>query len=172
MNQEGVPKDKWTPPYAQTGGSHTLSGSALAEMAREILAQGHSFRFLAPGTSMSPFIRNGDVVTIVPFDTAACVPGDIVAFVQPENGRLIVHRIIDVADDRCRIKGDNNPGDDGFLSSDAIIGTVARLERGGREVRFGLGPERVLIALLSRRGLLSGCTLPIRVVYSIVRRFL
>ncbi len=172
MNEEGgtAAKERWTTPYAQAGGSHSLSGSALAEVAREVLARGRSFRFLAPGTSMSPFIRDGDVVTLVPFDAAACAPGDVVAFVQPESGRLVVHRVVAVAGDRCRIQGDNNPTEDGDFPFGSIIGTVARVERAGKVVRLGLGPERIIIALLSRRRWLPGCMSAAKAVYSVVKR--
>ncbi len=163
-------KGTWTRPYAKAGGAYSISGSALAEVAREVLSRGHSFRFLAPGASMSPFIRDGDVLTLVPFDAAACAPGDVVAFVPPQSGRLIVHRVVAVEGDRCHVQGDNNPAEDGVFPFASIIGTVARVERAGREVRFGLGPERTLVALLSRRQWLPGCMSAVKTVYSVVKR--
>lgn len=167
MSEKGI----WTTPYVQTGGSHSFSGRGLTEVAREVLSRGRSFRFLAPGASMSPFIRDGDVITLVPFDATTCAPGAIVAFVRPESGRLIVHRVVDVAGDRCRIQGDNNSVEDGDFPFESIIGTVACVERAGRTVNFGLGPERALIALLSRRRWLTGCMSAARALYSVITRF-
>jgi signal peptidase I len=161
----------WSTPYAQSGGSYSLSGPALAEVAREVLARGHSFRFLAPGGSMSPFIRDGDVVTLVPLDGSTCISGDVVAFVMPRSGRLVVHRTIAVDGDRYRIQGDNNPEEDGEFPRNVIIGRVARIERNGCVIRFGLGPERALIALLSRRRWLPRCTRAVAAVCSGLRRF-
>jgi hypothetical protein len=40
--------------------------TGLVELARAVLAKGKSFRFHAPGLSMTPFIRDGDFVTIGP----------------------------------------------------------------------------------------------------------
>jgi len=164
------PNEKWATPYEQACDFHALSGPALAEVAREVLSRGHSFRFLAPGTSMSPFIRNGDVVTLAPFDSAACALGDVVAFVQPGSGRLVVHRVVEVANDNCRIQGDNNPTEDGQFPFECITGTVARVERDGRTVLFGLGPERAVIAWFSRRRWLHRSTRAAGVVYSRIRR--
>ncbi len=158
-------KEVWSTPYVRPGGAHSLSGSALADVTREVVSRGHSFRFLALGGSMSPFIRDGDVVTLVPFVRAACAPGDVVAFVQNRSGRLVVHRVVAVGDGRCRIRGDNSPEEDGEFPFESVIGTVARVERAGKEIRFGLGPERPLIALLSRRRWLHACTCAARAVY-------
>ena len=119
---------------------------------------------------MSPFIQDGDVVTLVPFEAISCAPGDVVAFIQPHSGRLVVHRVLSVAGNRCRIRGDNNSKEDGAFPNDAVLGTVSRVERAGQTVRIGLGPERALIALLSRWGWLCGCMNALRVVYSVVRR--
>ena len=173
MSETDSPEGKgmWTTPYAHAGGAHSLTGSGLAEVAREVLARGSYFRFFAPGGSMSPFIRDGDVITLVPFDVAVCAPGIVVAFVRPERDRLTVHRVISVAEGHCYLRGDNNPVDDGRVPFASIIGTVTHVERKGRPVRFGIGPEGVLIASLSRRGWLCGCLNAVRSVYSVVRRF-
>ena len=174
MSEEGglSTKGEWATPYARVGGFHSLSGSALAAVAREVLSRGHSFRFLAPGASMFPFIHNGDVVTLVPFDAGACAPGVVVAFVRPEHDRLVVHRVISVAGDQCCTRGDNNSADDGDVPFSAIIGTVDHVERGGGSVGFGFGPEGILIAFLSRRGWLCRGMRAVGAVCSVTRRHL
>jgi hypothetical protein len=54
------------------------------------------------------------------------------------------------------IQGDNMPEKpDGMIPREAIVGLVTRVERDSRRVRLGLGPERFLLALLSRYGLLA-----------------
>lgn len=163
-------KGSWRRPYAHAGGLHSLSGQALSEVAHEVLARGHSFRFHAMGTSMSPFIRDGDVITLVPFEAAGSSSGVVVAFINPVTGRLVVHRIIAVIGNRCRIRGDNCEEEDGEIPHDSIIGTVSNIERAGKPVRFGLGSERALIALLSRRQWLSPCITAVGTIISLVRR--
>jgi hypothetical protein len=54
------------------------------------------------------------------------------------------------------LQGDNKPNDpDGFIPREAIMGRVTRVERGGKRVRLGFGPERRLLALLSHGGVLA-----------------
>ncbi|MCX6844936.1 MAG: S26 family signal peptidase [candidate division WOR-3 bacterium] len=122
---------------------------------------------------MSPFIRDGDVITIAPSGrkpkAPGCGIGQVVAFVSPVNERLVVHRIIGRHQSRFLIQGDNLPGPGAdLIDRDDILGRVVRVERGGKRVWLGLGPERYVIAVLSRTGLL----LPVRWRASALTRFL
>ena len=67
-----------------------LSGQDLRALLCAILAKGASFRFKARGFSMSPFIRDGDVVTVSPHQHAKLDPGDIAAFAHSTTDRLII----------------------------------------------------------------------------------
>jgi hypothetical protein len=82
--------------------------------------------------------------------------GDVVAFLHPETKLLCIHRVLSCNKGAFLIQGDNSPGKpDGMIPVEAIMGRVTQVERSGRRVRLGLGPERTLIALLSRSGLLA-----------------
>ena len=121
-----------------------------------VLARGKSFRFRALGWSMLPFVQDGDVISVSPFRDSQPGVGDVVAFMSPQTHRPIVHRVIARQGERYLIQGDNLSGiSDGFIPRDDIIGRITRIERGGRDVNIGLGPERRMIALLSRHGLLG-----------------
>ncbi len=136
-----------------------ISGIALAELMRAALDKGVPFRFRAKGWSMVPFIHDGDVITVAPLPDGLPCMGDVVAFVRPETGKVVVHRIVERRGDAWLTKGDNSNGEgDGLFSRGNLLGMVTAVERGGRLVRLGLGPERGLVALLSRSGLL----LPLR----------
>jgi hypothetical protein len=244
----------------------SLSGAALLALARDVLARGAQVRFRARGSSMSPFIRDRDILTLAPVLTlvgsglpacddafvrhqpgvspasleppiprahpdpapadsrgagppacdhrpsgrwrrararlfpsktashnppvaqtasnqgpkadekAALAPatppphihfGDVLAF--DSAGRLIVHRLVRIAPGQYLLKGDNNPQPDGWFPADAILGRVVRVERAGRRIRLGLGPERALIAVLSRRGALPWLFAPLRLLRSLCR---
>ena len=81
--------------------------------------------------------------------------GEVVAFLHPETGKLVVHRVIGRREAGCLIRGDNAEGRTADLVSPRnVLGRVTRVERGGKNVRLGLGPERLAIAFLSRAGLL------------------
>jgi signal peptidase I len=134
--------------------SRSMPNAAFAQLMKAVLDKGAPFRFEAGGYSMSPFIRHGDLITVGP-SPSLFRRGDVIAFMSPETGKLTVHRIIRVSP--CRgylIKGDNTPAPDGRVKQSAIIGRVIRVEHRGKRVRIGLGPERALLAFLSRIGLL------------------
>ncbi len=137
-------------------GELALSGQALLDLTQAALAKGAQFRFCAKGLSMYPFIKDGDLITISPLSDAPLRPGDIVAFVRLRTGKLVVHRVIRRMGDFFFIKGDNNtPGDGEIVPRAKILGCVTKVERNGKEMLLGFGPERLLIAFLNRRSLLA-----------------
>lgn len=131
-----------------------FSSRAISTLMSSVLDKGCCFRFKAPGFSMIPFIRDGDIVTIEPVVEPLQV-GDVVAFTNPRTERLTVHRIVRVAEQGYLIKGDNCPEPDGLVSLTRIMGRANKVEHSGKKVRTGLGPERRLIAFLSRSGWLN-----------------
>ena len=66
------------------GSDLPLSGRALVDLLSAVLNKGVPVRFQAKGFSMSPFIKNNDVVTISPWQGTRPGLGDIIAFVHPE----------------------------------------------------------------------------------------
>ena len=128
-----------------------LSGEAMIELMRAVHARGLPFRFSAGGYSMTPFIRDGDVITVSPLASQPPRVGEVVAFIHPETKLLCLHRVLSVHGDSFFIQGDNMPEKpDGVIPREAILGRVTGVERAGRRVRLGLGPERLLFAILSR----------------------
>lgn len=127
---------------------------------QSVLERGADFRFQAAGVSMTPFIRDRDILTITGRDKQAPRTGDVVALIHP-GGKLIVHRIVGRARTGFFIKGDNCRQSDGIFYTEAIAGRVITIERAGRRIHFSLGPEKYLIAFLSRIGLLNNLLLPI-----------
>jgi hypothetical protein len=137
----------------------SVSGPALIDLMQPVLAEGRSLRFCAKGWSMAPFVRDGDVICVSPLSQAGPSVGEVVAFIRADTGQLVVHRVIAREGESYAIRGDNTPGmGDGAVRRQNILGRVTSVTRNGREVGLGLGPERRLIALLSRAGWL----LPLR----------
>ena len=130
----------------------SVPGPALTEILRATLAQGVPFRFRAKGFSMEPLIRDDDVITVSPLADSSPGPGDVVAFIQGNAERLLVHRVIRTRGSSYVIKGDNSAGADGLIPGANILGWVKSVERNNQRVLLGFGPERVLIAFLSRMG--------------------
>lgn len=131
-----------------------LSGPALLELMGAVLARGARFRFCALGWSMAPFVRDGDVITVSPLGKELPGVGEVVAFVRPGAGSVAVHRVVARCGTALLIKGDGvTEYTDGIIPAENLLGRVTRVEREGRDVWSGLGPERTVIAWLSRAGL-------------------
>ncbi len=124
-------------------------GYPLAGLMRSVLGKGKPFRFEARGTSMHPFIRDGDRVTVAPFAGREPRPGDIVAFADPGTDGVRVHRVVGAAAGRFVLKGDYDLRAD-KVGRDAILGLVVRLERGDRDRPLGPAFRAAAAARLSR----------------------
>jgi hypothetical protein len=141
--------------FAAQADALPLSGPALLELMRAVLDRDAAFRFRARGWSMAPFIRDGDVITVAPLQGALPRVGEVVAFVRPGAENLVVHRVVARRGTASLIQGDAVAAyKDGAVPVENLLGRVTRVEREGRDVWLGLGPERVAIAWLSRARLL------------------
>jgi Peptidase S24-like len=133
-----------------------LSGLALLELMRAVLTRDLPFRFCARGWSMAPFIRDGDVITVAPLQHSLPGVGEVVAFVRPGAEKLVVHRVVARGAAFAFIQGDNGlEYPEEIIPQENLLGTVTRIERNGHNVWMGLGPERYVIAWLSRARLLT-----------------
>ena len=142
-----------------------LSSRALGGLLRAVLDKGVPFRLRAHGRSMSPFIRDGDIITVVPCTGDSLRRGDVAAFIHPQREGLVVHRVSGKAKDKIFLKGDNSHMSDGPVPRKDILGRVVRIERNGKKAFLGLGPERLLIPVLTRPGLRS-CLRPLGKILS------
>jgi ribosomal protein S18 acetylase RimI-like enzyme len=138
--------------FVANGGELRLSNPAQLELLRGTAARGVSLRTAVRGFSMAPFVRDGDVVTIVPMGGREPRVGDVVALAMPTERRMAVHRVVARVPPGWIVQGDNCPLPDGVFPRDAFVGLVTRVERCGRIVRLGLGKQGELVAALSRRG--------------------
>jgi signal peptidase I len=143
----------------------------MPELVKDILSQGAECRFQAKGHSMYPFIKDGDMVTISPIVRSSPRIGDVVAFIQKEAGSLLIHRIVGKNGESYLTKGDNTLEGDGSVHKASILGCITKAERKGKKVSLGFGPERFIISLLARKGLLLSFVRPMwRVLPSTVRK--
>ncbi|HNR69632.1 MAG TPA: S24/S26 family peptidase [bacterium] len=134
----------------QNGGELCLSKDALRELASTVLHQNVPFRIRANGSSMSPMIKNGDIIVISPLRDRKPICGDVLAFVDPVNQALTVHRLIKNEGNCYFFRGDNSNGNVEITFADQLIGRLINVERNGVPVHLGLGPERILIGRLNR----------------------
>lgn len=130
----------------------SFSSDSLIELIKGTLAKNSSFRFRVSGYSMSPFIKNNDIVTLSPLSGGRL--GRVAAFIHPCHKKLVIHRIVGLKNGRFILKGDRIAEADGMVPQENILGYVTRIERNNRNARLGLGIERWLIAFLSKYGFL------------------
>ena len=132
----------------------SFSSIALNELLQVVHSKGATFRFQATGFSMSPFIKDGDIITVSPLSDSCLDSGEIAAFIHPDTEKLIIHRLISRKGGYYLAKGDSVSSTDGFIPRERILGCVTKIERNNRDIRFGFGLERLIISFLSRKRLL------------------
>ena len=106
-------------------GSHSAEDRPQSRLfdafSRELLREGNSIRFQARGASMSPTIRDGEIVYVTPAALADLRVGDI-ALVKGEMG-FRLHRLVvaDAEQDVFITRGDCALEDDPAVSGEEII---------------------------------------------------
>ena len=143
----------------ETENELSLSPENMADLISAALATGNGFKFKVTGFSMAPFIKNKDVVVLVPIDSGIVEVGDVLACMDRSTDRLVLHRVVAREDTSYILKGDNTLTPDSPMNEESILGRVAGIERNGRSMTLSLGVEKWAIAFLSRIGLLA------RVIY-------
>lgn len=154
-----------------TGTELVLSSADMADFVAAVLERGVPFRFAARGSSMCPFIRSGDVLTLSPLTGRAPRLGEVVAG-RGGGDRLLVHRVVTAGAATCELRGDNCSESDGRVPLGAVLGVVTRVERDGRAKRLGTGPEGALLAALSKAGALRPLVALARLPRDAARRML
>ena len=109
------------------------------ELAKEILSSGNEFRFNATGSSMQPFILNGDTITIRPIADKKLKIGQV-AFYYNDVSHLLAHRVhaIDKTSNTITyiIKGDGLPYDIEYIDHNTILGFAVKAERGEKQINL------------------------------------
>lgn len=89
------------------------------------------------GTSMYPKLRESDMLRIYTGSKYLPSKGDIILFEHPDNKNPIVHRIIEIEEDRIYTKGDNSHEPDPWVLTQADIkGTVIQIWRNRKTIHI------------------------------------
>jgi RimJ/RimL family protein N-acetyltransferase len=148
----------------------SLKHDEFTELSSDILSQGGSFSFKAHGSSMYPFICDGDILTVKQVELRV---GDI-AFYRSSDDRLIVHRVVNKKLQSNKLmllmRGDSVFNNDGWICSDQVLGKVVSIQRDKKFIQldqggllrpimyswnklYPIGPFSFHLTLKSRRGL-------------------
>jgi signal peptidase I len=105
----------------------------------ELLRGGQRVRFRAPGGSMHPTIRDGEIITVGPLGRSPVRVGDVVLY---RRGRAaIAHRVIRLpagGSSGFVLRGDAAHSCDRPIKLAQVLGRVLSIERDGRRVRVAL----------------------------------
>jgi signal peptidase I len=92
---------------------------------------GRSIAYIGP--SMNPTFRSGDLLQVIPYQGRKIRRGDVIAFIPPDEGQRIIHRVSRVNSNGITTQGDNSSQTDPWvLTSAQIEGRVAYARRGNR----------------------------------------
>jgi signal peptidase len=109
------------------------SSPSFVYLSGDLLSLGLGVRFRAPGTSMHPTIRHGDLITVEPVSPANLERGDIILYRLQDS--FIAHRLVSIEEGNgCGLtfilRGDASVSDDAPVKPEQILGKVVCLERG------------------------------------------
>ena len=96
----------------------------FGELAEKFLRQGTAVRFRAEGASMTPNLKDDEIVTITPVDSAQVQRGNIV--LARDGEQFKAHRVVKIHanEDRIETRGDSGWTNQGARSVD-ILGRVS-----------------------------------------------
>ena len=109
----------------------------FGDLSGELFSLGLGVRFRAPGTSMHPTIRHGDVITVEPVAPDKLKRGDIILY-RLQNG-FIAHRLVNIEErNGCGLtffwRGDASTTCDAPVKPEQVLGKIVCLERGHRRI--------------------------------------
>jgi len=133
-----------------TSTSIPCTSAAFAELSAEILRAGKALRFQARGASMSPLVRDGDVLLVQPAQRRGVRVGDVV-LCRNEMGHVVVHRVVrrlmGPTGRRFVVQGDQVARPDGVIPGAQVYGRVVAIERAGARLETSRPLMRLLGAL-------------------------
>lgn len=102
------------------------------------------------GASMNPTLSDKDLLEVVPCPDASLRVGDVIVFRSPDQGALVVHRVLSIRPSAMTTQGDNNSLPDPWpVTRDSVVGRVVAAWRGSkrREIAGGrVGQARGIAA--------------------------
>jgi ribosomal protein S18 acetylase RimI-like enzyme len=115
----------------------SLQRTDFFSLSDKILSARKSFQFKSRGSSMAPFIRGGDILTVQPAEASILKVGDII-FCRTEDNRLLVHRIVERFSKNdvvlFRVRGDSAMSVADTLPAKRILGKIIRIHRGKKSI--------------------------------------
>jgi signal peptidase I len=118
----------------------------FAEVCADLLRHGVSVRFRAPGWSMHPTIRDGEIITAEPVAPGRLKWGEIILYRAGE--ALLAHRVVGLRRGKgyhqFLLRGDAPGAQDEGVTAGQILGRVVYTRRGTRNLKLSTAKARLL----------------------------
>ena len=108
----------------------TVQNSLIISEAVKLISEGREVTLRAKGRSMLPFVKDGDVVQLVKPQVLQLY--DIV-LAQVAEGQYVLHRIVDICDDRVVLMGDGNLRECEQCGVNSVLAVAVKIIRGDKE---------------------------------------
>lgn len=115
----------------------------------EVLKSSFSVRTKVKGSSMLPFIRTGDYITIIPVSVGAVRIGDIVAYADKKQKNIICHRLIKIRQSALILKGDTHLWTFEEVAAEFLLGKVILVEHGKNRLNLENKLYRLLAPMVA-----------------------
>ena len=126
----------------------SINAAEFKALAGDLLSRDKLIKFKASGFSMSPFIKNGDILEVQPNATSSIQIGDIILYSKMSD-ILIAHRVVSIdeyqGERRFITQGDSLFTPDDGVSSNQVLGQVMAVERSGRRIILNSTSGRIFV---------------------------
>ena len=110
---------------------------------KKLVDEGKSVRMRVRGGSMLPFIRNNDIVRLIPASQGKIRKGTVVVAQTDELG-YVMHRIVQIEGERITLLGDGNVNRFEHTDRSRILAIATHYERGGHIFATESFPMRLI----------------------------
>jgi signal peptidase I len=128
----------------ERGREATLETPDFLEQARQLLSRSLPVELRMSGTSMSPAIEDGDIITVEPITDEPVKQGDIVLY-HSRFDTAVIHRVIRLEralSERCIVtRADAALHSDSPVPMHRVLGRVRQVERAGERIKM-VAPKR------------------------------
>jgi len=131
---------------AERGREVTLEKPDFLEQARQLLSRSLPVELRMSGSSMSPAIEDGDIITVEPVNDEPIRQGDIVLY-HTRFDTAVIHRIVRIdrssSEKSVLTRGDSATQNDLPVPIHRVLGRVKLVERAGERIKM-VRPRRGL----------------------------
>ena len=124
---------------AERGRQVNLETPDFLEHARQLLSRSVPIQIRMSGSSMSPGIEDGDLITVEPIEDGSIKTGDIVLY-QSRYDTAVIHRVVRVdraSSERSLVtRGDATSQNDIAIPEHRVLGRVKLVDRAGVRIKM------------------------------------